>query len=130
MDSNYSSAELDYLLQFLPMNYIRNIVIPSTNHYVETKNHQWESLNLDKFLHFLEMLLFMEVFEIHGPHNMYWREERSNLFPPMNFGKIMSRNRFEEIARFLQLLFNQDHDQQILKFLEAVNSQFQACLTT
>ena len=71
----------------------------------------------------------MEVFEIRGPCKMYWNEEGSDLFPAMNIRKIMSCTRFEEIARFLQLSFDQDPDQQILKFLEAVNTQFQTCLT-
>ena len=84
------------------MNYIRNI-IPSTNDYAKTNSLQWESLNLDEFLHFLGILLSMEVFEILGPHTMYWNEEGSDLFPAMNFGKIMSCTRFKEIARFLQL---------------------------
>ena len=38
----------------------------------------------------------------------------------------MSCTRFEEISRFL---FDQNHNQHILKFLEAVSSQFQSCLT-
>ena len=71
----------------------------------------------------------MEVFEIHGPCKIYWNEEGSDLFPAMNLGKIMSCTRFQEIARFLQLSFDQNHDQQILKVMEAVNCQFQACLT-
>ena len=93
------------------MNYIRNIVIPSTNDYFKTKSLQWESLNLDDFLHFLGILLSMDVFEIYGSCKMYWNEDGSDLFPAVNFGKIMSRTRFEEIARFLQLSFDQDHDQ-------------------
>ena len=71
----------------------------------------------------------MEVFEIHGPCKMYWNEEGSDLFPAMNFPKIISCIRFDEIARFLQLSLDQDHNQQISKFLESVNSQFQTCLT-
>ena len=47
----------------------------------------------------------------------------------MNLRKIMSCTRLEEISRFLQLLFDQNHNQHILKFLEAVSSQFQSCLT-
>ena len=129
MDSNHSRAELDYTLHFLPMNYIRNIVIPSTNDYAKTKSLQWKSHNLDEFFHFLEILLSMKVFEIHGPCKMYWNEEGSDLFLAMNLGKIMSLTQFKEIARFLQLSFDQNHDQQILKFLEAVNNTWLICYT-
>ena len=71
---------------------------------------QWESLNLDELLDSLRILLSIGVFEIYGPHKMYWNEEGSNLFPSMNFEIIMSHTRLEEIARFLLLSFDQYHD--------------------
>ena len=81
-------------------------MIPSANDYANAKSLQWDSLNLDEFLYFLGMLLSVEVFKIHGLCKMYWNEEGSNLFPAINFGKIMSRTRSQEIARFLQLSFD------------------------
>ena len=46
----------------------------------------------------------------------------------MNYGKIMSRTRFEELAKYMQLSFDKEDDKQILAFLEAVNNQFQSSL--
>ena len=60
--------------------------------------------SLDELLHFLGILLSMEVFEIHGPRKMYWNEEGTDLSLAKNFGKIMCWTRFKEIAWFLQLL--------------------------
>lgn len=71
----------------------------------------------------------MEVFEINGPHKVDLHEEESDLFSAMNVGKIMSHTRFKEIAMLLQFSFDQDHNQNILKFLEGVDSQLQSCLT-
>ena len=62
-------------------------------------------------INFFRILLSMEVFEIHGLHNMYWNEEGSNLFLAMNLRKIMSCTRLREIATFLQPSFDQDHNQ-------------------
>ena len=70
----------------------------------------------------------MDNFEIHGPRRLYWNEEESLLFPGMNYGKIMSRTRFEELAKYMQLSFDKEDDKQILAFLEAVNNQFQSSL--
>ena len=46
----------------------------------------------------------------------------------MNYGKIMSRTRFEELAKYIPLSFNKEDDKQILVFLEAGNNQFQSSL--
>ena len=42
----------------------------------------------------------------------------------MNYGKIMSRNRFEDIMKYFQLSHNQDSDQQITDFFHAINIRF------
>ena len=70
----------------------------------------------------------MEISEIHGPRRLYQNEEENLLFPDMNYGKIMSRTRFEELAKYMQLSFDKEDDKQILAFLEAVNNQFQSSL--
>ena len=65
----------------------------------------------------------MEVVDIHGPTHLYWANE-NGMFPNMNYGKIMSRNQFEDIIKYLQLSHNKDSDQQITDFLHAVNTRF------
>ena len=40
----------------------------------------------------------------------------------------MSRTRFEELAKYIQLSFDKEDDKQILVFLETVNNQFQSSL--
>ena len=71
----------------------------------------------------------MEVYEIHGPRRMYWNTEGTNFFPAMNYGKIMSRSRFEELVRHMQLSFGKDDDKEISEFLQVVNLHFRESLT-
>ena len=60
-------------------------------------------LSNDEFLHFLGILLSMEVVEIHGPRRLYW-SSGDGIFPGMKYGDIISYSRFEDITKNLQLL--------------------------
>ena len=75
----------------------------------------------------MEIFLSMEVYEIDGPRRMY--TEGTNFFPAMNYRKIMSRSRFEDLMRHMQLSFAKDDNKEILEFLETVNLQFCESLT-
>ena len=78
------------------MEYFCNTAIPATNTYA-AKSKALTGKNLDhvEFLHFLGILLSMDVVDIHGPRYLYWANE-NGLFPSMNYGNVMSRNRFEK----------------------------------
>ena len=100
-------SELDFVLHFLPMEYFRNAVIPATNTYVaKSKALTWKNLDQVEFLHFLGILLSKAV---DGPIHLYWTNENGQ-FPSMNYGKVMSRNRFEDIMRYLQLSNDSDKE--------------------
>ena len=73
------------------MEYFCNTVIPATNTYAaKSKVLTWKNLDHVEFLHFLGILLSMEVFDIHGPRHLYWANE-NGLFPSMNHRKVMSQ---------------------------------------
>ena len=117
-------SKLDFVLHFLPMEYLWSTVIPATNNIAaKNKAATWANLDHNEFLHFLGILLSMEVVDIHVPRHLYWANE-NGMFPNMNYGKIMSRNQFEDIIKYLQLSHNKDSDQQITDFLHAVNTRF------
>ena len=60
--------ELDFVLHFLPMEYFCNTIIPATNTYAaKSKLLTWKNLDHIGFIHFLGILLSMEVVDIHGP---------------------------------------------------------------
>ena len=98
---------------FLPITFIRNVVIPETNRNAKENDVKWEDIDLDEFLNLLGLLLEMEVYVIHGPRRLYWAKSRHDLFPSFDFGKIMSRNRFEQIIKFMKLSVSDDEDQQV-----------------
>ena len=73
------------------MEYFCNTVIAATNTYAaKSKVLTWKNLDHVEFLHFLGILLSMEVFDIHGPRHLYWANE-NGLFPSMNHRKVMSQ---------------------------------------
>ena len=80
-------------------------IIPTTNTHGKTRTQVWADLDLDDFLNLMEIFLSMEVYEIDGPRRMYWNTEGTNFFPAMNYRKIMSRSRFEDLMRHMQLSF-------------------------
>ena len=47
----------------------------------------------------------------------------------MNFGEIISCKQFESITANLQLSSSESPDQQVLDFLDAVNTQFKQAVT-
>ena len=92
-------SELDFVLHFLPMEYLRSTVIPATNNFAaKNKAATWTNLDHNEFLHFLRILLSMEVVDTHGPSHLYLANE-NGMFPNMNYGKIMSRNQFQDIMK-------------------------------
>ena len=84
--------ELGYLIRFLPMDYIHNVIIPATNQ-AGSRRQSFKDLSLEELMK----------------------------FPNMNSSKYMSHHRFEEILSFLQFSFDPDKDKQIMEFLSAVN---------
>jgi hypothetical protein len=125
---NTQHSELNYLLHFLPITYIQNVVIPETNRNAKKNNPDWDDIDLDVFLQLLGLLLAMEVYQIHGPRRSYWAESSHGLFPSMDFGKVMPRDRFEAILKYLTLSAADDVDQQVLDFVDKVNERFQTAL--
>ena len=123
------TSELDYILHFLPIQHIKEAIIPNTNKYAKKQDPRWIDIDFDEVLHVLGLLIAMEVYEIHGPQRLYWSPKVNNLFPSMDFGKVMACRRFETILKYLQLSNSDNEDQQILDFLAAINETFQNAIT-
>lgn len=70
----------------------------------------------------------MEVHQLHWSNRMYWEKEGCELLHALNYGKIISRSRSEDLMKQIQLFFNRDDDQQILDIVQAVIRQFQDSL--
>lgn len=119
---------MDYLLHFMPVSYIRGTVIPTTNQYAKQQDPWWIDVDFNDFLHVLGHLFTMEIYEIHGPPRQYWFAEMNDLFPSINFNKVLSYKRFEKIMLYLRLSNADNEDQQVLDFLTNINQNFQNCV--
>ena len=86
-------------------------------------------VKLTKFLHAVGILLSMDVVQINGPQQLYWKKEGNELFPAMKYGKLKKWNHFQEVLKYMQFSFDKEEDQEILDFVEALNKQFQNSLT-
>ena len=47
----------------------------------------------------------------------------------MNFGKVISRNRFEDISKYLKLSQASDPNEQLLEFLHVINNTMKEAMT-
>ena len=120
--------ELGYLLHFLPVSYIQDVIIPAANDLGLKNVANFQIISYEEFIIFLCLVYSMEIVKL-PERRMYWRDNQSDLFPNMEFGKHMSRNRFEEILAYLQFSFAEDKTQQVLDFLEAVNKNLDAAVS-
>ena len=91
------SNELQYLPHLLPVNYIRKILIPATNNFAPTKAKNY-AMFYSKFVTVLSLIYPMEVYKL-PKHRMYWNTEEDGIFATVNFGEVICRNRFENIAK-------------------------------
>ena len=59
---------------------------------------------------------------------MYWSSTDKGIFKALDYGMWMSRDRFEDIQRYLQFSSDENKDVQIIKFLDAVNTQLKTAM--
>ena len=91
--------ELSFFLHFFPTRYFHEVILPATNDYAHTVDPNFKDLTFQEILVFLGLLYSMETYKL-PQRRMYWMDMKSSLFPNMNFGQHMSRNRFEEILSY------------------------------
>ena len=101
---------MDFVLHFLPVTHIKNVVIPATNAYAKKSVTSWKDMDFDEFLHVIEICPAMEVHEIHSPRILYSSNEHNRILPSMNFGEIITCKRFESIIANLQPTLSESPD--------------------
>ena len=121
------------LMSYLPMDYIKEVVLPLSNVRGKTGPHgmrQWEDITLEELMTFLGLIISMECYFI-PDRKLYWKSEASHdLFPAMNFGRFMSWNRFHDIMWSLTLSNSSDEFDQVRDFVAEVNTILLKTLTT
>ena len=113
-----TQTELGFLLHFLPIKYFEEIMLPEMD----------INISIDEFLHFLGLIYFMETVKL-PERRMYWITEDKGVFKAPNFGKFMTRFRFEEILHKLKFSQHEDPNEQINEFLDAVNNHLKTAMT-
>ena len=128
LDSASMQDELSYLIHFLPIAYIRDVLLRATNEYGTRNVQGFTVITFEEFMIFHGLVYAMEVVKL-PERRMYWKDIQSDVFPKINFGNHMARNRFEEILGYLQFSFSDDKTKQILDFLEAVNNNLHEAIS-
>ena len=121
-------TSLDFFIQFIPCDYIKDTLIPATNAYAQNQTCDWQDITFEEFIHVLGILYSMEVYRL-PERRMYWSVEDVVLYKALNYGRFIGLTRIEKILHFLQFSHNEDKDEQILELICAVNAQFKEGLT-
>ena len=111
-------TELDFFLLFLPIEYIKETLLPATRAKYPDFN-----LTFEEILTFLGLVMAMNNL-LFSERKLYWLKEPVGYLQAFNFGQYMSRTRFEQIISKLELSFDPDPSQQILDFTDAMNQHF------
>ena len=122
IDTNLDLSELDMFLHFLPIRYIKETLIPATNRQGNMKFQNFCELTFQEFVVIFGLICAMEVYNL-PERRIYWNCKDNGIFKALNYGKIITRKRFEQILQVLQYSNAVDKDQQILDFLEATNNR-------
>ena len=62
MESYEIKNEMDFVLHFLPVTYIKNVVIPATNANAKKSVTSWKDMDFDEFLHVIGQMSITEYF--------------------------------------------------------------------
>ena len=121
-------TSLDYFLHFLPQAFIQQQVIPAINKAGKQSNEFWSVLSYQEYIRFLGIIYSMEVLRLPN-RKMYWATEDVGFLKAPNYGRYMTRNRFDSIMSTLQYSSSDDKDMQIIDFIEAVNNRSHKAIT-
>ena len=111
---------LEYFQTFLPQDYIKGVMLPATNKKAK-ENGQTKPFTYEELMHVLGILYMTEIVQL-PERRMYWKTEGEGFFPGLCFGKVMSLHRFEEFLNVWQFSNAVEMDQQVLDFIDAVNT--------
>jgi Transposase IS4 len=93
--------------RFFPTNYASRVIIPATNARAEMFDPKWRRLTLQEFYVWLGMLTAMTVVTLPRPY--YWMSKPPfPLVEPLNFGRWISKRRFDAILVYLTLVLDID----------------------
>ncbi|KAG1462937.1 hypothetical protein G6F56_005406 [Rhizopus delemar] len=99
MDNKSKASSAEYFLHFLPIEFIKNVIIPNTNEHARIVMNNWVDITFLEYLTWITLLMVMTV--CHRVNKKaYWRMGRSHFFLSVDFTEYMSYDRFNFIIQF------------------------------
>ncbi|CEP19776.1 hypothetical protein [Parasitella parasitica] len=98
---NYLSASpAEYFLFFLPMDYIRDVVVPNINTHATSVSELWINVTFLEYMTWMALLMTMTAM-VHIDKRDYWHKGSNPLFyPNINFSDYMDMDRFFKILKY------------------------------
>ena len=128
MDALDTKTLLDYFLHFHPLAYDIEKVIPAINATGRAKHGDaWRDIDIGDYLRYLGIRLYQEVEQLPSI-KWYWEIISDGIFPAWNLGRFMPRLQFENITDSISLSESPDDEEQILTYINVLNSSFQDAL--
>lgn len=98
MNNPEISSPLDFFLRFLPVDHIRNLVIPSINDHAHSMVSNWKDLTWLEYMTWMGLMLHMMIWK-NDDCMAYWRMADIGSHLSIDFGEYMSYERFKEIIK-------------------------------
>jgi hypothetical protein len=99
MNNPETSSPLDFFLRFLPVDHIRNFIIPCTNDHARSVNSNWKDLTWLEYLTWMALMIHMMIWK-NSDVKAYWRMADIGSFISIDFGNYMTHARFLEIIKW------------------------------
>ena len=120
------SSPASFIKAFMPVTYIRDVIIPATNRHATAINMPyWYELTVHELRHWMGIWWALCVCHISSCTNAWQVEPKDSLTPALNFGQFgMSNQRFEAITSAIALStypppYPDDQFWEIRPFIEA-----------
>ena len=126
-----NASEIDFLMHFSPTDFIMKI-LSDMNDEGRLRSSSWQDVSYKEFICFLGIIYSMLVYDL-SETDMYWWTQDRGPFKGMNYGKYMSKNRFNLIHKYFldpsEELTSEEKDELIMLLVEATNRTFIDALT-
>ena len=106
---------IDFLLQFLPVDYMKTEFLHKLNERGRASSENWHDVTFTELIHVFAIMLSMEVTKLPN-RRMYWETDDDGMFKAANYGRYMSRKRHEDALAHLV-----GDDDEILNLISAFN---------
>ena len=107
------AGPLEYLFHFLPVSYIRLIILEATNKRARYLDANWTDITFSEFIVWMGLWLCLTIARPNERREC-WRNQEDEEDMPLpyqfDFGKHMARKRFEDILSSLRLTDTPDDD--------------------